>query len=288
MLTVVIPCKNQDYIVNLTIKKFQNMKVAPDKILVINDNSDIFNIKENDFVKVINTSNYNVSGRASARNLGIATALEMGSDQLVFIDGDSIPSDDNFIEKYKEEFNQRDNQLLIGLRKHVDKIGYSGVNLYSGKMTKYPSDYLTANQDNFSLGLQPVPDDLREVSKMNVYFNNAATFNDKADLMLSGLVMWTCNFAIDKVALSNVINQNYKVFDRLFYFDDVQFTKWGYEDIAFGLDALFADVNVKFVNVHTHHLMHNRSDELFTHIEGKSIIYNRYRTLLLNKLGINK
>jgi len=284
MLTVIIPCKNQDSIVNLAIDMFRHMPTPPDNILVLNDRSDTFNIKEDSFVNVLNTADYGISGRSATRNLGIQFCYEIGTDRFIFIDGDSVPRNSSFIKQYNHEFDENENQLLIGLRNHVNEISYKDVKLCSGKINKYPSDYLTTNQDNFSLGLTPTNEDLRKVSKMNKYFNASTTFEEKSDHMLSGWVMWSCNFGISKIALDKLQDHNNKVFGSPFWFDEIEFTKWGYEDIAFGLDALYSDVDVNFISVYTEHLMHDRSDELFTHIEGKSLIYKRYRKLLLHRL----
>ena len=103
-------------------------------------------------------------------------------DAIIFIDGDTIPKDNDFIEKYEVLFDDYD--LIFGTREHTD---ISGLNVP-------PSDILTANMDELWQNKPLNYQDLRVVSKAVESWQNATSFNEKLDLMITGMIGWSCNF----------------------------------------------------------------------------------------------
>lgn len=296
-VVVVIPCHNQDEIVKINIKTLlERQTVIPDNILVVNDHSDSFNVTETDVVKTITTT---VKGRSSTRNLGIATALNMGADLIIFMDGDTIPEHDQYIENYIALFPREIDwgKFVFGTRKHIARpIPGTFIDFYNGldpkldTLKKYPSDLLTGNMD-FIISDAPVtldmldPRDLRIIAGVTDQFNTL-NHEEKIDVILSGMVTWSCNFAVNKSALNQLRSHNLLVHGREFWFDDNDFNSgWGYEDVALGLDALFSGVDILMTkSSDILHFIHDRSDELFTHVGGRHKIMDRYRKLYKNRI----
>ena len=298
-IVVVIPCHNQDEIVALNIDRLLNYQtVPPTSIIVVDDQSKSFNIKENDKVKVIHTA---VNGRSSTRNYGIKTALDIGADLVIFMDGDTVAENDNFIENYLELYPAENPwpKFVFGTRRHVARPlpGHIGryfsikdIDYPSVTVTKYPSDLLTGNMDSI-IADKPIsikdldPRDLRIICGIADEFNKLNA-DEKIDMIISGMITWSCNFAVNKHALYQLRSHNMMVHGREFWFDDNDFnTGWGYEDVALGLDAMFAGVDVMMTKASDIlHFVHNRSDELGTHVVGRHKIMDRYRKLYKNRI----
>ena len=296
-IVVVIPCHNQDEIVKLNISRLlNNQTIVPNKIIVVNDKSTSFSIIETDIIKVIHTS---INGRSSTRNYGIKTALEVGADLVIFMDGDTVPEHDRFIENYAELYPDENPwpKFVFGTRKHVSRPVegqlsrfFTGMPYNEVKVTKYPSDLLTGNMDKIitdrPIRLRDLDTrDLRIISGVADEFNKL-NHEEKIDMVISGMVTWSCNFAVNKHGLSLLRSHNMMVHGREFYFDDNDFnTGWGYEDVALGLDAMFAGVDIMISKASDIlHFVHNRSDELNTHIVGRHKIMDRYRKLYKNRI----
>lgn len=275
IITIVIPCHNQDDIVNLNIKILNEQSKKPDYILVIDDHSTIFTVKETNNIKVFHLEK---KGRVHNRNFGIQKALELNSDIIIFMDGDSIPSDENYIYNYLK--NDLQTPLMIfGMRKHINRpiilkdFNYD-FNYDSIKIDKYPSDLLTANLDkneNFDNS------DLRIVSGIYPNFNNIKDFNEKANNISYGLVTWSCNFMMTKDAAIKLLDFMKNTYNIDGCFDYNQFgDSWGGEDNAFGLDAHFAGINILVTNDSVVlHFIHERTDRLNTHVRLNNILIKR-------------
>jgi len=282
IITIVLPCHNQHRIVQMCIDLLKKQTIQPDYILVVDDHSIEFNIKEDEVVKVFNLLE---RGRVYNRNTGIQKALDLNSDIIIFMDGDCIPENNLYIENYLK-FTLEKPTMVFGMRKHIPrpkKLEDFNFNFKyeSIEIVKYPSDLLTANLDkdkNFDCT------DLRTVAGVTRRFNNIKEFDEKAFMITTGMATWSCNFLMNKSAallLKSFMNDIYKVNG---WFDYTRFgDSWGGEDNAFGLDALFAGVNILMTeNAKILHFMHERSDQLNTHVKLNHTMMTRYKNLLLN------
>jgi len=264
------------------------MTTKPDHVVVIDDHSDVQTLRssEDGWLRVVRGDE---RGRSSTRNRGIQEALAIGADIVVFMDGDSIAEDDLYFDRLSTYFDDPSvPTLLFGTRVHVERPydfdkWLNGENVFYERYKNKPSDLLTANMDNLRDGLPLDHRDLREVAGVVNGFEALSDFNDKIDYMLTGMVSWSCNFAVTRSALDLVQLFMKKVYGlEGMHFDEVAFREqWGYEDIAFGVDALYAGVDVHIQDQsRVIHFMHGRGDDLFAHVHGKHLIMERYRHIL--------
>ena len=279
-VTVVLPSHNQKGTIALCISKLLGCTPPPTNILVVDDHSDPDQVPTSTSPVVTVLSAEDGRGRSSTRNLGIRKALEMGADYIIFMDGDTIPENRNFVHRHVMYLTSQDKPgcLLFSTRRHIPNPGVS--------CTKPPSDYLTANMDNMFAGAVMTSEDLRAVSGTVAAYQGASSFDEKCDLILSGMVTWSCNFSMDRKAatlLNDFMVLNYNLNG---WFDDTAFASgWGYEDVAMGLDALFAGIDVRLTDgPRVLHYMHDRTDELHSHIAGRHRIMERYRKLLSSRM----
>lgn len=265
-ISIAITSHNQTEQIAKTICALNEQTEKPYHIYLLMDGKKDLDIYKN--VTVID--NKENSGRCNNRNSVIVPFLNTDSEALIFIDGDSWPSDNNFIKKYRKLFKKYD--LIYGTRKHtpVDNI-------------KMPaSDLLTANMDELWQGKPLNYNDLRITSGAIKAWHSAESISEKIDLILTGMITWSCNFGIARNALAKHIlfmEENYGIKNKLF--DDTAFSKsWGYEDVAMGLDSIFAGLKIEITDdIEITHLAHERSDGLFDHIKGRHLIMERYRHL---------
>lgn len=284
-VVVVLPCHNQEDIIKINISLLRDQTRPPDKVVVVDDHSDSFSLIEDSFVRVVHGTS---KGRSTTRNLGISTALEEGADILVFMDGDSVVEDELYIERLLTHFQDSSElSLIFGTRIHTERPldlerWVKGENVPRKRYQKKPSDLLTANMDNLMVGNDLDYRDLRVVANVPENYAALTSFDEKADFILTGMVTWACNFAMTAPALRAIQGLMERVYGlNGMWFDEITFrTQWGYEDVAFGLDALFAGVDVQLQDdCRVIHFLHGRSDDLFVHIQGKHLIMNRYREL---------
>lgn len=271
-IALAIPNHNQHILVRNTIFALQRQTVLPSAVYVLSDAKPYWNLPEEECpFKVIPINNHGkFIGRCGNRNSVVPEFLQSDNDALIFIDGDCSPLTDDFIEKYIDLLKKHD--LVFGTREHSNING----------LENPPSDILTANMDNM-WSKKPIDyTDLRVVSGAVKAWNDAKSFNERLDLMLTGMVGWSCNFAFTKSGLKKLTK-----FQKCTYgmvegiFDSNAFKDgWGYEDVAMGIDALYAGLNIGVTNtVKVFHQAHNRSDGLFDHVRGRHIIMDRYREL---------
>ncbi len=281
---VILPCHNQEEIVKINIARMKIQSWVP-QILVLNDHSDTFNIPNDEVVTTFDTAKFNVSGRSATRNLGIDLALDKGADVLIFMDGDTIPRMDDYIENYMNLFARLGPRVIFGMRSHIPRpINFrnfnDGLDYKAEPLTLPPSDMLTANMDNLYNNKPMSNIDLRITGNMVNYFKDAETLEQKLSYVLSGWVTWSCNFAINRCGIEKIGRKN-----KGMYFDADEYKEWGYEDIAFGIDALFYGVEMEMTTTcNTYHFLHDRSDGLYTHVLGKSKIFQRYIKLTEMKM----
>lgn len=294
-IVVVIPHHNQKSTVELCISHLLLGTRVPDLILVIDDHSDPgqeLYIADKGLVKV-EPAKYG-KGRSSTRNQGIRSAMEEQADFIIFLDGDTIPESEDFVYQHVLALSGGPpGRMHFSTRRHIprptDFRDYlSGTMFYpSEKCTVPPSDYLTANMDNLYKGKPMVDTDLRVVSRTIEEYGKAQGFDEKCDLILSGMVTWSCNFSLDAEAAVKINKLMKDIYHVDGWFDDTVFnTGWGYEDVALGLDALFAGVDIRISDgPRVLHFMHNRSDDLHSHIQGRHRIMERYRKLMTSKIN---
>ena len=124
--------------------------------------------------------------------------------------------------------------------------------------------------------------DLRVVSGTVDAYTGSSSFDEKCDLILSGMVTWSCNFSLDREAATKLNAFMVSSYGLDGWFDDTAFASgWGYEDVAMGLDSLFAGIDVQLSDgPRVLHQMHDRTDDLHSHILGRHRIMERYRKLL--------
>lgn len=264
-ISIAITNHNQNEQIKNTIKLLKDQTVQPYEIFVL---SDAKQFKQKGITCI---NNKKLKGRCDNRNSVIPEFLATDSDALIFLDGDSYPKNIDFIEKYVKLLNKYD--MVFGTREHTD----------ISKIKIPASDLLTANMDELWQKKKLNYKDLRAVSGAIEAFQNAKTFDEKADLMLTGMVCWSCNFGITKKGiekLSDFMTEKYGIENSIF--DAKTFSSnWGYEDVAMGLDALFAGLKIWITEgLEIKHIAHERSDGLFDHVKGRHLIMNRYRNLM--------
>lgn len=287
-IIIVLPCHNQEDIVKVNLELLKKQTRVPDHVIVVDDHSDNQTMRssEDGWLLVVQGAD---RGRSTTRNRGIQEALENGADIVSFMDGDSLVEDDCFVERLLTHMGDHNLEtLMFGTRIHSERPydlerWVAGENVPTQRFANKPSDLLTANMDNMMRGADLDFRDLRVVANVLENYSKLETFDDRADFILTGMLTWSCNFAVTRSALDSLQELMAMVYGlRGMWFDEVTFrTQWGYEDVAFGLDALFAGVDVQIQDTaRVVHFMHGRSDDLYSHIQGKHLIMDRYRALL--------
>jgi hypothetical protein len=272
-IAVAITNHNQHYQVRDTVDALYRQTAAPAAIYVLSDSKPYWNLPtdRHEVIPINNRGKF--MGRCGNRNSVIKPFIDSDYDALIFMDGDCSPLNPDFIEKYAKHLAKYD--LVFGTRRHSDIAG----------LTKPPSDLLTANMDNL-YAQQPIDySDLRVVAGAVSAWADSKTFEERLDLMLTGMIGWSCNFAFTKKGLKRL-----RKFQKSTYglaegiFDSNTFKDgWGYEDVAMGIDALYAGLEIGIVDdVKVYHQVHNRTDGLFDHVKGRHLIMNRYRELEKN------
>jgi glycosyltransferase involved in cell wall biosynthesis len=276
---VVIPCHNQQEIVNFCIECLKKQTLVPDTILVVNDHSFLSlkkKTKERGIVKVVDSPR---KGRVYTRNFGIECALELDADVILFLDGDCIPEDKHFVKNYVRHLKQP-GMALFGMRKHIPKPKYLhefnfDLDYEEKPVKRFPSDLLTANLDKKRRFNN---EDLRIVSGAFNVFNKAKTKTEKLNLLATGMATWSCNFCLTKESVVQLKAYRKKRYSSSDCFDTKLFGDvWGGEDNVFGMDLLASGCNIKLTkDSRVLHFMHDRSDELFNHVQINNILMNRY------------
>jgi hypothetical protein len=268
-LGIAITNHNQNEIVKKTIDIISKQTIRPAAIFVCSDDKQFKSKQKN----VVCINNKKLKGRCQNRNSVIPYFLNADIDALIFIDGDCTIMNDKFLNKYQQLFKKYD--LIFGSRIHSDISG----------LEKPPSDLLTANMDNLYNKTELDYRDLRVVSGAFDVWEKSKEFSEKLDLLLTGMISWSCNFGITKKGLRKLLKFEEYNFNNSGLFDNYCFKgKWGYEDVAMGIDALYAGLNIGVSDeIHVLHKSHNRSDGLFDHIKGRHLIMERYRNIETNK-----
>lgn len=265
LISVAITNHNQNSKVKECIALLNRQRLKPSTIFVLSDGKP-FKCKA---PNVICINNARGAGRCENRNSVILPFLQCGADALVFLDGDCFPMTDHFLGDYALLFASH--ALVFGTRVHTD------VSL----LRKPPSDLLTANMDNLYSGSELDYTDLRVVSGAARQWTVSKSFNEKVDLMLTGMIGWSCNFGITRKGLLQLLKFQKAHLGIKGIFDANVFRNgWGYEDVAMGLDALYAGLKIGISDsVEVAHMAHERADGLFDHIRGRHLIMERYRKI---------
>lgn len=261
---------NQNENIKETLEVLSKQTVKPDLIFICSDAKPFNTEQEN----VVCINNDVLKGRCQNRNSVISYFYKNELDALIFIDGDTYPKEKDFIEKYIEYFKKYD--LIFGTREHTD----------ISKLKVPPSDLLTANMDELWQKKPLNYQDLRVVSKAVESWQTSKTFTEKLDLMLTGMIGWSCNFGFTKKGMTKLLDFMENNYGRREIFDSKAFNgSWGYEDVAMGIDALYAGLDIWITDdIKIMHKVHERTDGLFDHIKGRHLIMERNRKLeRLNK-----
>jgi len=268
-IAVAIPNHDQHQMVTETIKMLYAQPTKPAAVYVMSDSKPFWDIHGLGNVIPINNKD-KFLGRCGNRNSVIDKFLESDYEALVFLDGDCYPDSPDFLGTYAKLLDNYD--LVFGTRRHDDV----------STLDTPPSDLLTANMDNMWTG-QPIDyTDLRKVSGAVDAWKESKTFSERLDLMLTGMIGWSCNFGFSRKGLKRLRTfqkQTYGLDEGIF--DSEAFGDgWGYEDVAMGIDALYAGLDIWITdNVRVGHRSHNRTDGLFDHVRGRHKIMERYRML---------
>ena len=264
-ISVCITNHNQNETVQQAIEILSYQYQKPEYIFVCSDDK-AFKTKNKN---VICINNKKLKGRCENRNSVIKEFFSTDSDALIFIDGDSYPKNKDFIIKYEDLFEKYD--LVFGTREHTIPNG----------IKKPASDLLTSNMDNLWLKKPLDNSDLRVVSNAVESWQNSTSFNEKLDLMITGMIGWSCNFGFTRNGLMKHLKFMQEHYGRKEIFDSQAFNgNWGYEDVAMGLDALYAGLNIWISDdMKIVHQAHERSDGLFDHVKGRHLIMERVRNL---------
>lgn len=269
-IAVALPNHNQHHLIRETLQKLLSQSLPPSAIYILSDAKPFWRLPS-DPNTVIPINNYrHFLGRCGNRNSVIEPFLNSDFDALVFMDGDCFPEDSKFLEKYASLLSNY--SLVFGTRTHTDISGLS----------KPPSDLLTANMDNLFAKTELDYSDLRVVSGAVRAWQESTKFSEKLDLMLTGMIGWSCNFGFTKDGLKKLVRfqrDTYGLTDGIF--DSNAFKDgWGYEDVAMGIDALYAGLDIMISDrVRVVHRSHDRTDGLFDHVKGRHLIMERYREL---------
>lgn len=264
-ISICITNHNQNDIVSQTIKLLNQQYQKPELIFVCSDDR-IFQTKDENVVCINNKKN---KGRCNNKNAVIKEFLDSESDALIFIDGDTYPKNNDFIIKYEDYFEHFD--LVFGTKEHTSPNG----------LKKPPSDLLAANMDNLWNHKPLNYDDFRVVKDAVSTWHNTFKFNEKLDLMLTGLISWGGNFGITRKGLLTYLDFVEKHYGKRELFDSkANKGGWSYEDTAMGIDALFAGLNIWISDdMKVVHKSHERTDDLFDHVASKHLIQERVRNL---------
>ncbi len=268
-IAVAIPNHAQHQMVTETIKMLYAQPTKPAAVYVMSDSKPFWDIHGLGNVIPINNKD-KFLGRCGNRNSVIDKFLESDYEALVFLDGDCYPDSPDFLGTYAKLLDNYD--LVFGTRRHDDV----------STLDTPPSDLLTANMDNMWSG-QPIDyTDLRKVSGAVDAWKESKTFSERLDLMLTGMIGWSCNFGFSRKGLKRLRTfqkQTYGLDEGIF--DSEAFGDgWGYEDVAMGIDALYAGLDIWITDtVRVGHRSHNRTDVLFDHVRGRHKIMERYRML---------
>ena len=256
---------NQNSQVKDTLRRISRMSRKPDRIFVCSDGEPFVST----YSGVTPINNTDMKGRCRNRNSVIPEFIKSGCDALVFIDGDSCPRDEDFFEKYEELFNTYD--LVFGTREHGPVNG----------LVTPPSDLLTANMDNLWAGRPLDSTDLRVAAGAVTAWQKSRDFYERLDLMSTGMIGWSCNFGFTKASLGRFLEFMDTTYGRAEIFDSGAFNgKWGYEDVAMGIDALYAGLKIWISDeIVICHRAHERSDGLFDHVVGRHAVMERIRGL---------
>ena len=268
-IAVALTNHNQHNMVAETVEMLLAAKTKPSHIYILSDGKPYWDFSGNPRIIPINNAKKFI-GRCGNRNSVITPFLESGDDAIVFMDGDCFPDTDNFLDKYEKLL--KSNDLVFGTRRHTSVEG----------LIMPPSDLLTANMDNMWNGVPMDYTDLRIVSGAVSGWNEAKSFNERLDLMLTGMIGWSCNFGFSRkglLKLRKFQKDTYGLDEGIF--DSNAFNdRWGYEDVAMGIDALYAGLDIDITDgVRVVHRSHDRSDGLFDHVRGRHAVMERFRML---------
>lgn len=269
-IAVAITCHNQHAYVKDAIKLLYEQDVTPSIVYVLSDGKPFWNLPgDPGFVIPLNNHGKFI-GRCGNRNSVIQHFLDSDCDAIVFMDGDCYPKTLDYLGKFEKLFENH--ELVFGTREHDDV----------SSLALPPSDLLTANMDNM-WKCEPIDyTDLRVVAGAVSAWQEAKTFSERLDLMLTGMIGWSCNFGFTKEGMKKLRKFQQDIYGlKEGIFDSEAFGDgWGYEDVAMGIDALYAGLDIWITDsVKVGHRSHNRSDGLFDHVKGRHKIMERYRML---------
>lgn len=258
---------NHDQQIDKVIKSLDRQSKKPDLIIVCSDGKQVPHFDREDIISLDNSKN---PGRCTNRNIGAKEFLDSECDSVIFIDGDCVPKSRDFLADMADRLDQFD--LVYATRQHDIK----------GKKLKFPpSDLLTVNMDNLYHGKKLDLTDLRVASRAVESFNESETFEERLDLMLTGMIGWSCCFGMTRKGLETHLKFMKNIHGKNELFDSSAFDgSWGYEDVAMGIDALYAGLKITVAEDCTViHDAHERCDGLFDHVRGRHLIMQRARSI---------
>ena len=259
---------NHDQPIDKVIKSLDKQTKKPDTIIICSDGKEIPHFLDRD--DIISLDNSSDPGRCSNRNAGAKEFIDTDCDSVIFIDGDCVPKSKNFLAEMADQLDMFD--LVYATRQH---------DLKDKKLKLPPSDLLTVNMDNLYRGKKLDLTDLRVASGAVEAFNSSDSFDERLDLMLTGMIGWSCCFGMTRKGLDKHLKFMKKIHCCAELFDSSAFDgTWGYEDVAMGIDALYAGLKITVCEkCSVVHDAHDRVDGLFDHVKGRHLIMQRARDI---------
>lgn len=181
-------------------------------------------------------------------------------DAVVFIDGDCMPEPD-LIKAHADVLLNNDRPCVsVGKRKE----------------SQYGWDDQRTTKDSF----------------INMFYDNPTEVEEEAWFVDSGVV-WTCNFGMNRVALSALKHLNKTLYGREETFSSDFLGTWGGEDGFIGMECFYTKIPVVALGKGDNgirHIFHSRSGTKYNHLSFMIYLEDKRRELmyLLDLYGMNE
>lgn len=275
--SLIIPLYNQADNFHKIVEGIEKQTVLPDMVLVVLDRpsqddrdrvmqiiddstySELFDVFEPETPSnITRTSDGELFLTPYIRNEGIKYVDRCGySDVIFFVDGDCIPQP-TFIESHLKVCSRRNPVISIGRRRE--------------------------SQYKWNDRREHQPD----LSQLKLFRNGNYVINDPA-MLIQGIVLWSCNMALNKGALDRLYRFNmryYQVQSEAFL---GAFTgAWGGEDTFMGIEAWHCRIMMVMVgskSAGVTHIDHPRPSDIYNVSHMKFV--ETQRQLLRKKIKLN-
>lgn len=250
---------NQNEQITNTLSILKKQVKKADHIFICSD-AKVYTSKDTD-VTCINNKN-----KKELQSTLIKEFLDSETDAIIFLEGDTYPKTKEFILNYSEILEKHD--LVFGTLEHTSP----------RFLESPPTDLLTANMENMWRKERLDFTDLRVSSGAFLSWNNAKTFNQKLDLLITGLISADNNFAFTRKGLEKHLAFMNKTYNRNEVIDSSVLNI--HRGTTLGIDALYAGLTIGVSeDIIAVHKVHEREEPLFGEIVNKHLILERVRNL---------